>query len=447
MHMNLTETPVTRTQPPTSLRRVAMASVVGTAIEWYDFFIYAQAAALVLNGVFFPQVSPLLGVLLGFATLGVGFVARPIGAILFGHFGDRIGRKKTLIITLLTMGFATFVIGLLPGYEQIGVMAPILLVVCRLAQGLAVGGEWGGAALMGIEHAPANKKTLYGSFAQLGSPIGLLLATGVMIGVSQIFGEEAMREWAWRVPFLLSIVLIPIGFVIRSRIAESPEFSRLVQDRKQAKVPLFEVLRFQWKQLLVGLGAFTAVFLTYYLMTSFMLVYATNTLGLSTSVSLPANLIGAVIQGIMIVVAALAAARLGSRRIAIFSAVGLLLWAFPSFYVASLIPPVGLYLAVGVSMVFVGAAYSVLAADVAQLFNVDSRYTGASLSYHLAAVFGGGLGPVVATGILDTQQGDVFLIALMAAGAAIVMAVSCGLLGRFTPKANVELPLPSRKNP
>ncbi|ANW66364.1 hypothetical protein BCA37_24830 [Mycobacterium sp. djl-10] len=423
------------TREPLTMRRVASAAVVGTAIEWYDFFIYAQAAALVLNGIFFPTVSPLMGVLLAFATLGVGFVARPVGAVVFGHFGDRIGRKKTLIVTLLMMGIATFVIGLLPGYEQIGYAAPILLVLCRLAQGLAVGGEWGGAALIGIEHAPADKKTLYGSFAQLGSPIGLLLATSVTLGTSAIAGTEAYEAWAWRIPFLLSIVLIPIGYLIRSRVHESAEFEEAARRRDTAKtsVPLVEVFRRQAMQLLLGLGAFTAVFLTYYLMTSFMLVYATEELGLSNSVSLPANVIGAVVQGVMIVIAANAANRLGSRRIAIFSAIGLLVWAFPSFYVASLIPPVGLYLAVGVSMIFIGASYSVLAADVAQLFDTEVRYTGASLSYHFAAVIGGGLGPIVATAILDGSGGSVFWIAIMTAVAAVAMAVSCVAMKKYVP--------------
>ncbi len=425
---------------PLTMRRVASAAVVGTAIEWYDFFIYAQAAALVLNRIFFPTVSPLMGVLLAFATLGVGFVARPVGAVVFGHFGDRIGRKKTLVVTLLMMGIATFIIGLLPGYGQIGYAAPVLLVLCRLAQGLAVGGEWGGAALIGIEHAPADKKTLYGSFAQLGSPIGLLLATLITLGTNTLAGSETYEAWAWRVPFLLSIVLVPIGYLIRSRVHESAEFIEAVskRDSQPSTVPLVAVLQRQSRQLLLGLGAFTAVFLTYYLMTSFMLVYATKELGLSNSVSLPANIIGALAQGVMIVVAANAANRLGSRRIAIFSAIGLLLWAFPSFYVASLLPPFGLYLAVGVSMIFIGASYSVLAADVAQLFDTEVRYTGASLSYHFAAVLGGGLGPIIATAILDSSGGGVFWIAIMTAAAAVAMAVSCVAMKKYIPRPTLS---------
>lgn len=412
------------------MRRIAAASVIGTAIEWYDFFIYAQAAALVLNGIFFPTVSPLMGVLLSFATLGAGFVARPIGAIVFGHFGDRIGRKKTLVVTLLMMGMGTFVIGLLPGYAQIGYAAPVLLVICRMVQGLAVGGEWGGAALIGIEHAPAGKKTLYGSFAQLGSPIGLLTATAITLSTNGIAGDEAYTEWAWRVPFLVSIVLLPIGFMIRSKIHESAEFAAAVRKRTDARLPLVTVIRSQLPQLGVGLGAFAATSLSYYLLTSFMLVYATRELGLSRSVSLPANVIAAVVQGVMIVLAANLANRIGSRRIAVGCAVGLLLWTFPSFYVVALTPPYGLYLTVGVSMIVLGAAYSVLAADVAQLFSTDVRYTGLSLSYHFAAVLGGGLGPMAATAILDAT-GEMFWIAIMTVFASLVMCISCMSMKRF----------------
>ena len=433
-----TPTPAAARRSPVSMPRVAAASAIGTAIEWYDFFIYAQAAALVLNAVFFPETAPMTGILLSFATLGAGFVARPAGAVLFGHWGDRIGRKKTLIATLLIMGGATFIIGLLPSYSQIGIAAPILLVVCRLLQGLAVGGEWGGAALIGIEHAPVHRKTLFGSFAQLGSPIGLLLATGAFLGTSSIVGDAAMADWGWRIPFLLSIVLVPVGFLIRAKITESPEFEAAAQSREERQVPLAVVFRTQSVQLLVGLGAFSAVFVTYYLMTSFMLVYATETLGMSASVSQSANLVAAVVQGTAIVVAAVAASRFNPRGIAAFSAVGLLLWSYPAFVLAGTAEPVYLYLAVGGAMVFIGAAYSVLAAEVAQLFSAETRYTGSSLSYHFAAVLGGGLSPVVATAMLDAT-GSIWPVAVFSGVIAMAMAVSCAFLARLqighTPEA------------
>ncbi|WP_157008545.1 MFS transporter [Agromyces laixinhei] len=416
---------------PTSMKRVAAAAVIGTSIEWYDFFVYAQLAALALNVVFFPEVSPLTGVLILFATMGVGFVARPLGAIIFGHIGDRIGRKKTLIMTLLLMGSATFAMGLLPGWDAWGAAAPIILVLLRLLQGLAAGGEWGGAALIGVEHAPPKKKALFGSFAQMGSPIGLVLATSVTIGVTTAFGPEAMLEWAWRIPFLASIILIPIGFIIRSKVAESPEFAALQKREQTRSVPLVTLFRFQLPHLLVGMGSFAAVFLTYYLMTSFMLVYATGEVGLSSEVSLPANLIAAVVEGLFIVVAAVLSVRIGTKPINVVSAIGLLLWAFPSFYLAAVAPPWGLYVSVGVSMVFVGAAYGVLASDVARLFTTDTRYTGASLSYHLAAVLGGGLAPIAATAILQATGGDVFFIALIPAVTAAIMIVCVLILPKL----------------
>ncbi|MFD4422166.1 MFS transporter [Agromyces sp. NPDC058484] len=415
----------------TSMRRVAGAAVIGTAIEWYDFFIYAQAAVIALNVVFFPEVTPLIGVLILFASMGVGFVARPLGAIIFGHIGDRIGRKKTLIMTLLLMGFGTFAMGLLPGYDQVGVIAPILLVTLRLVQGLAAGGEWGGAALIGVEHAPPQKKALFGSFAQMGSPIGLILATSVMIGVNAAFGPEAMQEWAWRIPFLASIVLVPIGFIIRSKVAESPEFLALSAREHKRSVPLVQLFKFQTPHLLVGIGSFSAVFLTYYLMTSFMLVYAIDEVGISSAFSLPANIVAAVVEGIFIVVAAVLSVRIGTKPINVISAIGLLVWAFPSFFLAAVAPPWGLYIAVGVSMIFVGAAYGVLASDVARLFTTDTRYTGASLSYHLAAVVGGGLAPIAATAILQATGGGIFYIALIPAVTAVIMLVCVLILPRL----------------
>ncbi|GAA1874792.1 MFS transporter [Pseudonocardia ailaonensis] len=409
------------TMPRTPMRRIAAASSIGTSIEWYDFFVFAQMSAIALNTVFFPSASPLTGILLLFATQGVGFVARPLGAIIFGHIGDRLGRKRTLISTLLLMGIATFAMGLLPTFEQTGYLAAILLVVLRVCQGLAAGGEWGGAALIGVENAPPARKALYGSFAQLGSPIGLVLATLVVLGTTATFGSAGVLDWAWRVPFLLSIVLVPIGLVIRSAIDESPEFAAVRDNNQQHSLPIAQLLRHEWLPLLVGTCAFVGIFLTYYLMTTFMLAYAKTTLGLTSAVSLPSNLIAAVVEGVFVIVAAVLSVRLGTRRINVFAAVGLLVWALPSFLLAGTMPPWGLYLAVGVSMIFVGSAYGLLGADVARTFTAATRYTGLSLSYNLAAVIGGGLGPIAATAILERSGGNVFLVGIIPAVAAVVM--------------------------
>lgn len=340
--------------PALSTRRLASAQIIGTTIEWYDFFIYGTASALVFNHVFFPGLPPLVGTLLALATFGAGFLARPLGAVIFGHFGDRVGRKRTLVVTLLLMGGATVAVGLLPSYGAIGVASPLLLLLLRIVQGMAVGGEWGGAALIGIEHATPRRKTLFGAFAQLGSPLGLVLATLVFMAVTT--GSDAwLRSWGWRLPFLASVLLIPIGMAIRTKIHESPDFTAANEAPKPARLPVVAVLRQDWRRVLIGVGAFAGVFVTYYLLTTFTLVYATGTLGMSTSVTLPANLIAAVSEGLFVLIGALLAPRFGARRIAVASAIGLLIWAWPAFALVGTQNAALLYLGVAVSMAFVGA--------------------------------------------------------------------------------------------
>jgi MFS family permease len=414
-----------------SLTRVASAAVIGTTIEWYDFFIYGTASALVFNRVFFPETTPLTGTLLAFSTFAVGFIARPLGAIVFGHFGDRYGRKATLVVSLLAMGLATFAIGLLPSYGTAGALAPLLLVLMRLVQGFAVGGEWGGAALIGVEHAPPRKKVLFGSFAQLGSPLGLLLATAVFQVVALTAGGTSPDGFAWRVPFLLSVVLVPIGLFIRLGITESKEFAAARRERAAGpgRVPLVAAVREAGIRILIGFGAFSGVFVVYYLLTSFTLVYATETLKMPESVSLPGNLIAAVVEGVFVVVGAVASLRFDARRIAILGAAGLVAWSFPAFALMNARVPGLLYLAVAVAMVFIGLGYGVLAGQVAQLFAARVRYTGSSLSYHLGGALGGGLAPVIATYLLDLT-GSAWPIAGFCVVIAVMMLACCVLLPR-----------------
>jgi metabolite-proton symporter len=408
----------------TSPARIAAASFVGTAIEWYDYFIYGTAAALVFNSVFFPESDPLVGSLLSFATLAVGFIVRPLGAIIFGHFGDRFGRKSTLVVTLLLMGVATFLIGLLPSYATLGVTAPILLVMLRLLQGLAVGGEWAGAVLIATENAPERKKTLYGSFAQFGSPGGLLLATIVFTALSQSADAASLQDWAWRIPFLASALLIPLGLMIRMKMAETPEFTKAAEQREKARVPFLQVLSSQFRQVVIGTFAFTGVFLTYYLLTSFVLTYATKTLQMPASIALPANIIAAVTQAVFIYVGVVLARRITARGVAIVAAVGLLVWAGPAFALMHTREPGLLYVAVAVAMVFVGTSYGVLAGEVAELFNRQVRYTGSSLCYHLAAAIGGGFGPIIATYLL-ASTGSSWPVAVFTGVVSLLMAFAC----------------------
>lgn len=413
-----------RSDTRTSLPRLASASFIGTTIEWYDFFIYGTAAALVFNKVFFPEVSPLIGTLLAFMTYGVGFVVRPLGAALFGHFGDRIGRKSTLIITLLCMGISTFLIGLLPSHASIGNFAPLALLILRVIQGLAVGGEWGGAVLIATEYAPPKQKVLYGSFAQLGSPGGLLLATVVFTILSNVGTDEDLVAFAWRIPFLASALLIPVGLLIRLKIAETPEFQQAIDRHETAGLPIVDVFRRHGGRVLIGTFAFVGVFLTYYLLTTFALTYTTKTLGMPTSIALPVNILAAVVEGLFIIVGVLLAKRLTARNVAIWSAVGLLLWSAPAFALMNAKSAPLLYLAVGVAMMFVGTSYGVLAAEVSELFPPAVRYSGTSLCYHFAGAIGGGLGPITATWLLNTF-GSSWPVAAFSAVVAGLMMVAC----------------------
>ncbi|WP_134730816.1 MFS transporter [Amycolatopsis nivea] len=423
-----------RSQPSSAASpgRVAAASCIGTTIEWYDFFIFSTAAALMFNKVFFPEVGSLQGTMLSFATFGVGFVARPLGAIFFGHFGDKRGRRQILMITLLLMGLATFAIGLLPAYATAGVLAPILLVILRIIQGFAVGGEFGGATLMAVEHATPRKKALFGSFVPLGSPIGLLLATTVFLAV-QALPSSSLQSFGWRIPFLLSVLLIPVGFVIRVKLTESPEFEAAEVKEALPRVPIAEVGRRHWSKLLIGIGAFTGNFAAYYLLTSFALVYATNTLGMSKSVTLPANIIAAISEGLFILVAALASLRIASRTIAWTTSIGLLVWAFPAYALMRAGEPAALWVSTFVTMIFVGASYGVLPSLVSQLFPTELRYTGISVCYQFAGVIGGGLSPLLATYLLDVGGGSIWPVAGFASAAAVVMTLCCLLL----PKSQV----------
>ena len=321
---------------PSTVRKVALAAMAGSAIEWYDFFIYLTAAALVFGPLFFPGGSEVAGVLASFSTAAVGFVARPIGGILFGHFGDRLGRKPTLVIALLTMGTATTLVGLLPTYQTIGVAAPIALFVLRFLQGLAVGGQWGGAVLLATEYAPEGKRGYYGSFAQMGVPVGLVLGNTIFLVLSEIFGEQAFAAWAWRIPFLLSVILIGIALYIQLRLEDTPVFRRL-EERQHAGVeaesrsPVLEVLRDHPKQVLLAAGAFFVVNGAFYVLITGMLDYGSRVLGVSQNIMLAAVLISAVVEGIAIVGMSAVSDRVGRRPVFMAGAALLGLWAFPLF--------------------------------------------------------------------------------------------------------------------
>ncbi len=394
-----------------SITHVAVASFVGTAIEWYDFFLYGTAAALVFNKLFFPKFDPLVGTLLAFATFAVGFIARPVGGIVFGHYGDRIGRKAMLSLTLLIMGLATFAIGLLPTYAAIGVGAPILLVSLRLLQGFGLGGEWGGAVLMAVEHAPAHRRGFYGSWPQTGAPAGLLLSTGVFSIVSRL-PEDAFLSWGWRVPFLLSVLLVGVGAFIRVRLAESPAFAKVKSEKAEVKLPIIEVLTKYRRSVLLSMGARLAENAFFYIYTTFVLAYATETVKVSKQTVLTGVLLAATLHLFAIPFFGHLSDRLGRRPVYMFGAAFSALFVCPFFMLVGTGRPELIWLAIVVGVSIGHAAmYGPQASFFSELFGARVRYSGASLGYQLASVLAGGLSPLIATGLLRWANGGWYGIA------------------------------------
>ncbi|WP_432136211.1 MULTISPECIES: MFS transporter [unclassified Streptomyces] len=421
--------------PPANLKRIVAASLIGTTIEWYDFFLYGSAAALVFNKLFFPGSDPLVGTLLSFLTYAVGFAARPIGALVFGHYGDRLGRKKLLVLSLLLMGGATFGIGLLPTHATIGTAAPVLLTVLRLVQGFALGGEWGGAVLLVSEHGDARRRGFWASWPQTGAPAGQLLATGVLSLLTAVLSDEAFGSWGWRIPFLLSGVLVMVGLWIRLSVDESPVFQqalRAAEARKAAradvaeKLPVVAVLRHHWRDVLVAMGARMAENISYYVVTAFILVYATREAGVSKQTALNAVLIASAVHFVVIPVWGALSDRLGRRPVYLAGAAGVGLWMFPFFALVDTGGFGALVLAVTVGLVLHGAMYAPQAAFFAEMFGTRMRYSGASIGAQFASVAAGAPAPLIATALLS-DYGSSTPIALYVIAAALLTLVAVGV--------------------
>ena len=372
------------------------ASLIGTAIEFFDFYIYATAAVIVFPRLFFPATDPTSATLASLATFGIAFLARPIGSALFGHFGDRIGRKTTLVAALLTMGLSTVAIGVLPTYETIGVVAPVLLAVCRFGQGIGLGGEWGGAVLLAVENAPPHKRAWYGMFPQLGAPIGFICSATIFIVISRFLTNEQFFRFGWRIPFLASAVLVIVGLYVRLAIQETPVFREALNRRERVKVPILVVIREYPKLLVLGTMSALATFVLFYLMTVFALSWGTTALGYSRERFLLMQLFGILFFAGTIPLAAVLADRFGRRRTLLWVTATIGLFGFvlePLFHAGT--PGVMLTMAIGLSLM--GFTYGPLGTALSELFVTSVRYTGSSLTFNLAGIFGASLAPYIAT--------------------------------------------------
>ncbi|MDP9455207.1 MAG: MFS transporter [Actinobacteria bacterium] len=401
-----------------SVGQVALASFIGTTVEWYDYFLYGTAAAVVFAPLFFPESEPLIGTLLAFATFGVGFAARPLGGVFFGHFGDRIGRKAMLVTTLLLMGIATFCIGLLPTYGQVGILAPILLVFLRLVQGFSLGGEWGGAVLMATEYSPRGRRGFYGSWPQMGAFSGLLIGTGVFALFSRL-PEEQFLAWGWRIPFLLSIVLVGVGLFVRLKIAESPAFNRVKATGTESRMPIVDVFREHPKSVLLAMGARMAENGVFYILAVFSISYVTETVGMDKGVALNAVLIGAAVGFFVIAAFGALSDKVGRRPVYMGGAAFSALFAFPFFWMLDSGSAPLIYLGVVIGIIGHAAMYGPQAAFFSELFGARVRYSGASVGYQLASVLAGGLSPFIAVALLS-WAGSFWPIALYMIGLCLL---------------------------
>ncbi|TDD97420.1 MFS transporter [Flavobacterium cellulosilyticum] len=379
-----------------SLRHVLFGSLIGTTIEFFDFYIYANAAVLVFPQLFFPGSDPTTSVIESLATFSIAFFARPIGSAIFGHFGDKIGRKATLVAALLTMGISTVCIGLLPTYQSIGIVAPLLLMLCRFGQGLGLGGEWGGAVLLAIENAPPGKRAWYGMFPQLGAPIGLLLSGGTFLLLSDILTNEQFFDYGWRIPFIASSLLVGVGFYIRLKITETPSFVNAKETKKEVKVPLFSILKsYKW-ELIFGTFAAVATFVTFYLMTVFSLSWATTHLGFSRRDFLIIELFAILFFVIGIPLSAVLADRFGRRLILLLVsvAIGLFGLSFSYFLDSGSTFLITFFICLGMGLM--GLTYGPLGTFLSELFPTEVRYSGASLTFNLAGILGASFAPLIA---------------------------------------------------
>lgn len=387
-------------------KKVLIASLTGSAIEWFDYFLYGTAAALVFNKIFFPMVDPVIGLILSYLSFSLTFFIRPIGGVLFAHIGDRIGRKKTLVLTLSLMGGATVMIGLLPTYEMIGLWAPALLILMRIIQGMGIGGEWGGALLLAYEYAPEKRKGFFGSIPQAGVTIGMLMATFI-VSLMTLFSEADFLSWGWRIPFLLSSVLVLLGLWIRKDIDETPDFQRVKASGQVAKAPLRDTLKHHWREVLIAAGLKVVETAPFYIFSTFVVSYATSTLTYQKSQALEAVTLGALVATIMIPLMGLLSDKIGRQRMYAISVFVLGLFIVPWFMLLNTGTTWGIVLATVIAFgVLWAPVTAVLGTLCSEIFSANVRYTGITLGYQLGAALAGGTAPLIATGLLAKYDGD-----------------------------------------
>ncbi|WHX66077.1 MFS transporter [Peribacillus frigoritolerans] len=383
------------------MRRILIASLVGSSIEWFDYFLYGTVSALVFNQLFFVNEDPTIGLLLSYASFALAFFIRPFGGVIFSHIGDRIGRKKTLVLTLSLMGVATFGMGLLPTYQAVGIWAPILLITLRLVQGLGIGGEWGGALLLAVEYAPSEKRGLFGAIPQMGVTIGMLLGT-VALSIMTLLPENAFMTWGWRIPFIFSALLVFFGLWIRKGIDETPSFKKVKESGEVPKLPIVETLKHYWREVLIAVGAKVVETAPFYIFSTFVVSYATANLGFSRTATLTAVMIATIITTILIPIMGNLSDKIGRKKLFIGGTIGMALFAFPYFWLLQQKSVLLLIVATVIGLGIIWAPITaVLGTMFSEIFDAKIRYTGITLGYQIGAALAGGTAPLVATALLD----------------------------------------------
>lgn len=416
-------------------RRVLIASLVGSSIEWFDYFLYGTMAALVFNQLFFVSGDPTVGLILAYASFALSFFIRPFGGVIFSHIGDRIGRKKTLVLTLSLMGAATFAMGILPTYQAIGVAAPILLITLRLIQGLGIGGEWGGALLLATEYAPAEHRGLFGSIPQMGVTIGMVMGT-LALWIMNLLPEAAFMSWGWRVPFIFSALLVIFGLWIRKGIDETPEFKAVQESGEMPKLPIVDTLRYYWREVLITIGAKVVETAPFYIFSTFIVSYATTNLGFSRSATLGAVMIATIVTTILIPIMGSLSDRIGRKKMYIAGTVAMMAFAFPYFW---LIHQGSILLLVVATVIGLGIIWSpitaVLGTMFSEIFDAKVRYTGVTLGYQVGAAVAGGTAPLVATALLSAFENSYVPVALY-----IMFTAAVSLLAIWAVKGRIHQP-------